>query len=277
MKTWIIYCHTNLINNKKYIGLTHFVNNPNTRWCNGKGYHKVHHKIFAAAIAKYGWENFSHEILEENIKTLEEANEREKYWIAYYHTYIGDPECNGYNATIGGDGNPGRVMSEAEKEYRRQLRLGTHASEETKQKMSKTRRGKPQHMTAKKKAQLDKMHQNWAGQHQSEEAIEKIRLASLGRTHTEETKSKISQTKKANPNHTTRPGSGVKKAVRCIETGIIYSSLTAASLATAIAKSSIMACAKGQRKIAGGYHWEYYFKNEEELKENLNLLSEENK
>ena len=272
MKTWIIYCHTNLVNNKKYIGLTHFTNNPNARWCNGKGYNKAHHKIFAAAIAKYGWENFNHEILEENITSLEEANIREKYWIAFYHTYVGDPECQGYNATIGGDGSPGRVMSEAEKEYRRQLKLGTHASEQTKQRMSETRKGKPQHMTAKKIAQLEKMHQTWTGQHQSEAAIEKIRQASLGRNHTEETKLKISQTKQANPNHSSRPGSGVKKKVRCIETGIIYESLTLASLETNIAKSSIMSCAKGNKKSAGGYHWEYY---KEDSEENLISVIEE--
>lgn len=45
-------------------------------------------------------------------------------------------------------------MSEEEKEYRRQLKLGTKASEETKRKMSVTRRGKSQHLTEKKLAQL---------------------------------------------------------------------------------------------------------------------------
>ena len=45
-------------------------------------------------------------------------------------------------------------MSEEEKEYRRQLKLGTKASDETKRKMSATRKGKPQHLTEKKLAQL---------------------------------------------------------------------------------------------------------------------------
>ena len=49
---------------------------------------------------KYGVENFSVELVEEtNI-----PEEREKYWINYYRSYIGFSDCNGYNATLGGDG-----------------------------------------------------------------------------------------------------------------------------------------------------------------------------
>lgn len=97
MKTWVIYCHTNKVNGKKYIGLTHHSDDPNKRWRDGNGYlgRTTHHKIFAAAIKLYCWENFDHEILEDRISTLEEANDREKYWISYYHTYVGDPLCNG--------------------------------------------------------------------------------------------------------------------------------------------------------------------------------------
>lgn len=46
--------------------------------------------------------NFSHEIIEDNILTLGEANKREQYWISFYHTWINDPQCRGYNLTIGG-------------------------------------------------------------------------------------------------------------------------------------------------------------------------------
>ena len=147
--TWLIYSHINKINGKRYIGLS---KNANKRWARGLGYLNSHHKVFAAALKKYSWDGFEHIILEEGIESLEQANEREKYWIAYYHSYIGDPLCNGYNCTIGGDGTPGRIMSDDEKEYRRKLKLGTKASAETKLKMSKTRTGKKQHMTTKKLA-----------------------------------------------------------------------------------------------------------------------------
>jgi group I intron endonuclease len=100
--SYLIYKHTNKINGKSYIGLTQF-NYANIRWQNGKGYAKHTQPCFRDAIKKYGWENFTHEILEDNIKTRAEANQREQYWIAYYHTYVKDPFCNGYNLTKGGD------------------------------------------------------------------------------------------------------------------------------------------------------------------------------
>lgn len=49
------------------------------------------------------------------------------------------------------------------------------------------------------------------------------------------------------------------KAVRCIETGKIYSSATEAAKEIGVHRSSIYACAlkKKGRKTTGGYHWEY--------------------
>ena len=53
---WIIYKHTNLINNKIYIGQT--CQRVEERWRKGKGYDPK--TYFAKAINKYGWDNFSH-------------------------------------------------------------------------------------------------------------------------------------------------------------------------------------------------------------------------
>ena len=55
-------------------------------------------------MADKGIEHFKYEILEEC--STEILSEREKYWIAYYHSYVKDPSCNGngYNLTPGGDG-----------------------------------------------------------------------------------------------------------------------------------------------------------------------------
>jgi len=35
--------------------------------------------VFGAVIEKYDWDNFTHEIIETNILTIEEANAREQY------------------------------------------------------------------------------------------------------------------------------------------------------------------------------------------------------
>lgn len=206
---WTIYCHVNKINGKRYIGLS---KNPRKRWgYAGNNYRNAHHRIFAAAIEKYGWDNFEHVILDENIESLELANERERYWIAYFHTWIGDPECRGYNATIGGDGSKGRIATEEEKEYRRKLRLGMKMPEEWKKHMSETRKGKKQNMTPKKR-----------------EALHKACLAMV-----------VAR----------------KKKVICVETGIIYSSITEAAKLNNINLNTLSACVNKRQKTAGGYHW----------------------
>ena len=69
--SYIIYKHTNKINGKSYIGQT--IQKPSRRWRDGKHYID---QIFGVAIKKYGWDNFEHIILTDNIQTIEEAN----YW-----------------------------------------------------------------------------------------------------------------------------------------------------------------------------------------------------
>ena len=56
---------------------------------------------FYCAINKYGEKNFSLSLIEEVDNSL--LNEREVYWIDYYRSYIGFDDCQGYNATLGGD------------------------------------------------------------------------------------------------------------------------------------------------------------------------------
>lgn len=98
---YLIYKHTNKFNGKSYIGQTS--QKVTRRWRNGYGYKDS--SIFYAAIQKYGFDNFSHEIIEENIKSKELANQREQFWIAHYNTWIYDPNCKGYNSTKGGTCN----------------------------------------------------------------------------------------------------------------------------------------------------------------------------
>ena len=94
-KKFIIYKHTNKLNGKSYIGQT--CQQLNRRWKNGKGYKES--IKFYYAIEKYGWDNFNHQILEENL-TLQQANERQIYWINFYDTVN-----NGYNLREGGQGH----------------------------------------------------------------------------------------------------------------------------------------------------------------------------
>ena len=94
-KTWCVYMHTNIINNKKYIGITK--KSPKKRWgCKGYGYKKSQ-PVFWNAIQKYGWDNFKHEILFNNL-SQKEAQEKEIELIAKYKTNC----CSGKYKHSGG-------------------------------------------------------------------------------------------------------------------------------------------------------------------------------
>lgn len=92
---YCVYCHTNKINGKRYIGQTKL--NPIVRWGeNGEGYHS---QYFGRAISKYGWNNFEHIILKDNL-TQTEANYFEKLFIEQFKTT--NPQY-GYNISAGGE------------------------------------------------------------------------------------------------------------------------------------------------------------------------------
>lgn len=49
-----------------------------------------------------------------------------------------------------------------------------------------------------------------------------------------------------------------RKMVICVETGVIYNSVSEAADALKVSASHISSCCRGKRKACGGYHWEYY-------------------
>ena len=89
---YCVYMHVNKINNKKYIGQSA---NIKERWrCNGKNYFAS--IKFFRAIQKYGWDNFDHIIIKQNL-FRHEADQLEKELIKKYDTIN-----NGYNIKTGG-------------------------------------------------------------------------------------------------------------------------------------------------------------------------------
>lgn len=98
-----IYKIENLINGHIYIGQSINIKRRFNEYSYKPFYPKSeqYNTPLYKAIRKYGTKNFSFNIIETCSKEL--LNEREIYWIEYYHSYIKDKK-GGYNLTRGGDG-----------------------------------------------------------------------------------------------------------------------------------------------------------------------------
>lgn len=100
--SYTVYKHTSP-SGKVYIGITS--KRPEKRWDNGRGY--KHSPHLRAAIEKYGWDAFQHDILAEGL-TKEAACAMEIRLIAEYNS---TDRRYGYNADNGGTA-PGRMSED---------------------------------------------------------------------------------------------------------------------------------------------------------------------
>ena len=94
-----IYCITNLINSKRYVGkTTNDIHQRFNKHCLDSKRSRCEKRPLYDAMNKYGIENF----IVEEIEYVEDNNkleEQEIFWIKELGTF----GKNGYNATIGGD------------------------------------------------------------------------------------------------------------------------------------------------------------------------------
>ena len=174
-------------NGKKYVGIT--CQKPEKRWRKGKGY--IKNEYFYRAIQKYGWDNFQHLIIFDDL-TEDEANRLEEEYIRKYN--LTDHNF-GYNLHTGG--------------------LHHTETQETKEKISNSRKGL---MVGKDNPFFGKKH--------TKETLEKIQK-------------KVDQ---------------YSIDGEYIQT---FLSVTEASKATSADKSDIVRACKGKRKVIGGYQWKY--------------------
>lgn len=219
---YYVYQHINKINGKRYIGITK--QKPESRWgADGANYKSS--PYFYSAIQKYGWDNFSHEILFNNL-TKEKACVKEIELIAYFQT---QDKQHGYNIMEGGS--------------------APTIPEEMRIVISGKMRG----------------NQNNLGHVCSEEKKQKISEAQKGRKLTEEHKAKLSTAKKgshhASPSAETRrkiSDAHVKKQVYCEENNTVYESIQSCAKELRLEPTAVCACCKGKHKSTHGYHLRYY-------------------
>lgn len=172
----IAYLITNTDNNKQYVGIT--TRSLNRRWYEHQFVENSCGKLLSKAINKYGIDSFKIEQIA-SAKSLEDLKEVEKLLIEQHSTYV----PNGYNLTKGGDGVFGYKPSKEQIEKVANLKRGTKASEETKQKMRESHLGEKNHFygkqhTEESKQKISKMKQGqvgpWLGKQRSEETKRKI-------------------------------------------------------------------------------------------------------
>lgn len=96
LRNYSVYIHRNPVNRKTYVGQTALA--PERRWNDGKGY--SYNKDFYDDILKYGWSNFTHEVIASGL-SFDEANSLEREKVSELKS--NDP-AYGYNRTPGGGG-----------------------------------------------------------------------------------------------------------------------------------------------------------------------------
>lgn len=261
-------------NKKLYIGITQDIKARFRK--DGEGYKGNRH--LWKAIQKYGWNNFQHIVLLENLP-MGVACECEKFLIAKYKS---NNALFGYNLAEGGQYNSGfhfyhteetkakiskaskgHIISDEQKLKISSARKGIfHHTEETKQRLRQV----ALNMSREQKEQISRTvksrwkdgnyanrkttsHQAWnKGLNKEDERILKYCRKKGEFKHTQETKNRISASHKGRPAHN-------RKAVQCVETQVIYSSIGEAHKLTGI--NNIGIAAHNSDRTAGSFHWRF--------------------
>lgn len=210
MKIYCVYCISNLINGKTYVG-QHKTDNLNDSYM-GSGL------CITSAIKKYGKENFSKSILaitsvKKNVDVLE------RIFIKLYRE-LGKAEYNVANGGTGGQDGRKHTVDEKKKISKASAEHWKRKGykEFVGKKISESLKGKKRNQFVWNKGKLTGLHwwtngaENicsfecpkgfYKGRTLSNEQLRLLKIQNIGRTHivSEETKRKISETQKKNPN-----------------------------------------------------------------------------
>ena len=189
-----IYCYTNKINNKRYIGQAkNFNKRYNQHLRSAYNQNKTHEYTvaFHNAIRLYGIENFEIEILKEDLQTRCLIDFWECYYINKFDTLTKNGK--GYNVSSGGS-NGNNFAGKTEEELKNifndewkskisNAHIGKQHNDETKSKISKHN-----------KKYYETNRHPWDGRKHTEESKKKMSESKKGKKHdiSDETKSKIS-------------------------------------------------------------------------------------
>lgn len=256
-RPFYIYCHT-APNGKRYIGQT--CQRLNARWSHGHGYKDQ--PYFSRAIAKYGWENFRHDIFCV-VHSKKVADLFEQHYIAKYDTF--NPDC-GYNLTKGGGGCLGHKASEETRKKLSAINKGRVFTEEQRKKISEKLRNayasgelpvKTMCEEARRKMSAERTGEGnpMYGMHHSKEAVAKIVAAHLGRKNSPEARRRMSEARYKSPNIKRRQVDQFDLDGNFIAT---YPSIKDAAKAVGDFESCIGSCVRGKMRRSKQFRWRYH-------------------
>lgn len=239
---YCVYKHTSP-SGKVYIGITSL--EPEKRWKSGKGY--PHNKYFTNAINRYGWENFTHEILFTEL-SKEEACQKETELIAFYKS---NQREFGYNLEKGG--YCGSIMSDETKRKISESSKGRKHTEEAKRKVSEANKGHEVSIETRKK--ISESHKGKTTWNKGTKGICKPNAGSFKKGNTPWNKGL--KGKRGELASNTKPviqydlsfnkiAIFISAIVACEKTGLPMNGY-----------GNISACCRGKRKTAYGYIWRY--------------------
>jgi group I intron endonuclease len=240
-----IYAIINKVSGRYYIGSTIHLKRRiiehKSKLRNGR-----HHNFkLQGAYDKYGESNFSFEVLE-YVKSDNKLMEREQYWLDKTKA------CKvGYNLSsvatgwgLYGEDNPMYGVSPRER-----------MDDETYKRWLKARQGQnaPKPMLGKKhkKESIKKMVENRKWYKHSESWKKNHSLKMTGHKVSEKQKEKMAKFW----NENMHPNS---KKVICVDTGVIYNTITDAANELGVTKQAISNAIRGKSKTCKGYKWSYH-------------------
>lgn len=229
---YYIYKTTNLINGKQYIGQHYGKINDSYL---GSG------TLILKAIEKYGKNSFYKEVLE-ICQSREDANEKEKFYISLYNAVENE---NFYNLA---DGNPiGSSWKYCHKWAKENPEKAKELYKKNGEKLQQWVKENPE----KAKENIQKCiegSKKWKEENPEKvkEIMKKVNESKIKwqKEHEEEYKKQIKQWREKGTITNSQQ-------IRCITTGEIFPSQSAAARAYNIPQSNISKCLKGERKSAG--------------------------